>query len=496
MGFDEYLTTPNLIIAVLALGAVGYVLGRMRAVSASGGKAGVLHSRPGYHAAFVMIWTTVPSLLILAAWLVLQPLYVESRALESFPPSVLEDETGASLRMNTVMQIAEGFERLDEERRQALTYGVRDARTALNEVGVPTSASVQIAPFMPRAAKVVFETRRDARRLMSIVIAAVAVLGLVVALARVSTKLRARNSVERSVRVVLIAASTIAILTTFGIVLALIFDTITFFGDVPVADFLFGTTWDPGFGGGASGSRAGGGEFGFLPLLWGTVYVSILALIVAVPIGLFAAIYMAEFASERVRAFAKPVLEVLAGVPTIVYGFFALVTVGPFIRDMVMELSGASISSANAVTAGLVMGIMIIPFVSSLSDDIITAVPQSLRDASLGLGATQAETIKKVVLPAALPGIVAAVLLAASRAIGETMIVVLAAGATANLTLDAFESMTTITVTIVNLLKADVDFTSTPALSAYALGIALFVITLAMNIYALRIVRKYREQYE
>ena len=245
-----------------------------------------------------------------------------------------------------------------------------------------------------------------------------------------------------------------------------------------------------------SRSRGGGeGTFGLLPLLWGTLFISFVALLVAVPIGLFAAIYMAEYANKPVRAIAKPLLEILAGIPTIVYGFFALITVGPFLRDAGAAI-GLSISANSVLTAGLVMGIMLIPFISSLSDDIITAVPQSLRDGSLGLGATRSETIKKVILPAALPGIVGSILLAASRAIGETMIVVMAAGIAANLTANPFEAVTTVTVKIVSQLTGDLEFNSPQTLVAFALGITLFCITLGLNIFALHIVRKYREQYD
>ncbi|MEJ2123606.1 MAG: phosphate ABC transporter permease subunit PstC, partial [Alphaproteobacteria bacterium] len=279
-----------------------------------------------------------------------------------------------------------------------------------------------------------------------------------------------------------------------GIVLSVLFETINFFQSVSIFDFLFGTVWDPRF---SSPGREGGaeGQFGLLPLLWGTLFISAIALLVAVPLGLFSAIYMSEYAHPKLRALFKPLLEILAGIPTIVYGFFALVTVGPFLRDMGAHI-GLSISATSALGAGLVMGIMIIPFVSSLSDDIISAVPQSLREGSYGLGATQSETIRQVVLPAALPGIVGAVLLAGSRAIGETMIVVLAAGIATNLTINPLESVTTITVKIVSQLTGDLEFNTPQTLVAFALGLTLFVITLAMNVYALHIVRKYREQYE
>jgi len=273
----------------------------------------------------------------------------------------------------------------------------------------------------------------------------------------------------------------------------MLFEALHFFHAVSPMKFFFGTVWDPRFSAAGSGNTAG--QFGLLPLLWGTLYISIVALCVAVPVGLFSAIYMSEYASRRVRTVAKPLLEILAGIPTIVYGLFALITFGPFLRDMGAHI-GFNISATSVLTAGLIMGVMLIPFVSSLSDDIINAVPQSLREGSYGLGATQSETVKRVILPAALPGIVGAILLAASRAIGETMIVVMAAGIAANLTLNPFEPVTTITVKIVSQLTGDLEFNSPQTLVAFALGLTLFVFTLSLNIYALYIVRKYREQYE
>jgi len=305
-----------------------------------------------------------------------------------------------------------------------------------------------------------------------------------------------RNRVEQMVRLGLAAAAVAAILVTIGIVFSLLFQTLQFFQYVSLVDFLFGTVWDPRFA--AAGDAQSPGQFGLLPLLAGTAYIALVAMLFAVPIGLYAAIYMAEYASPHARSIIKPLLEILAGIPTIVYGFFALLVVGPWLRDISVALAGGTgfIAAQSVLTAGLVMGIMLIPFVSSLSDDIITAVPNSLRDGSLGLGATRSETIKKVVLPAALPGIVGALLLTASRAIGETMIVVLAAGVAANLSLNPFEAMTTITVKIVNQLTGDLEFNSPQTLVAFALGMSLFLLTLAINVFALYIVRKYREQYE
>ncbi len=292
----------------------------------------------------------------------------------------------------------------------------------------------------------------------------------------------------------LVISSTIAILTTVGIVMSLIFESLRFFEKVSPTEFLFGLEWSP-----QTALRAdqvgSSGAFGAIPLFAGTLLISFLAMCIAGPIGLLSAIYMAEYAPRKVRNTVKPMLEILAGIPTVVYGFFAALTVAPFMRDTGLDL-GLVISSESALAAGLVMGIMIIPFVSSLSDDVINAVPQSLREGSYGLGATKSETIKRVILPAALPGIVGSFMLAISRAIGETMIVVMAAGLGANLTANPFEAVTTVTVQIVTLLVGDQEFDSAKTLAAFALGLVLFCVTLCLNIIALTVVNKYREQYD
>ena len=316
----------------------------------------------------------------------------------------------------------------------------------------------------------------------------VAFIGFAGSLFKITPDYRARTHAESWIKLILIAASVIAILTTVGIVFSMVFEARNFFSQYDWKDFFLSAEWSPNFRGNSS--------LGILPLLWGTLYISFIALIFAVPIGLFAAIYLSEYASRRMRSIAKPAIEILAGIPTIVYGLFALVTVGPFLRDYFAAPMGFGDSASSVMTAGLVMGVMLIPFVSSLSDDIINAVPQTMRDGSLGLGATKSETIRQVVIPAALPGIVGAILLAASRAIGETMIVVLGAGAAARLSLNPFEAMTTVTVKIVSQLTGDTDFASPETLVAFALGMTLFVITLCLNVLALMIVRKYREQYE
>lgn len=320
------------------------------------------------------------------------------------------------------------------------------------------------------------------------VVIGVALLCFAGALLQITPDYRARNHAETWIKLILMAASVIAILTTLGIVFSMLFETRNFFSQYRWQDFFLSSEWSPNF--------RGNSALGILPLLWGTLYISFIALAFAVPIGMFAAIYLSEYASPRMRAIAKPAIELLAGIPTIVYGLFALITVGPFLRDYFAAPLGFGDSASSVMTAGLVMGIMLIPFVSSLSDDIINAVPQAMRDGSLGLGATKSETIRQVVLPAALPGVVGAILLAASRAIGETMIVVLGAGAAARMSLNPFEAMTTVTVKIVSQLTGDTDFASPETLVAFALGLTLFVITLGLNVLALYIVRKYREQYE
>ena len=310
----------------------------------------------------------------------------------------------------------------------------------------------------------------------------------------ISPETRARNKVETVVRWAMIVCASIAILSTVGIVFSVLFESIRFFESVPPTDFLFGTQWSPQTSI-RSDQVGSSGSFGAIPLFVGTLLISAIALFIAVPLGLMSAIYLSEYASSRVRSIAKPTLEILAGIPTVVYGFFAALTVAPFLRQM-GESIGLSVASESALAAGLVMGIMIIPFVSSLSDDVISAVPQAMRDGSYGMGATRSETILQVIIPAALPGIVGGVLLAASRAIGETMIVVMAAGLSAKLTINPLEAVTTVTVQIVTLLTGDQEFDSPKTLAAFALGLGLFVITLLLNFVALRIIRKYREEYE
>lgn len=331
-------------------------------------------------------------------------------------------------------------------------------------------------------------------RTTSVIVLSLSILMIIWGMRKIDIRTPARKVFEKIIETILLLAASIAIMTTVGIVFSVLFESVRFFGEVPITHFMFGTDWSPqtAIRTDQVGSSA---AFGAVPLFVGTMLISLIALVVAVPLGLMSAIYLSEYASGTVRAGVKPVLEILAGIPTVVYGFFAALTVAPFIRDVGTSL-GLSVASESALAAGLVMGIMIIPFVSSLSDDVISAVPQSLREGSLGLGATRSETITKVLIPAALPGIVGGVLLAASRAIGETMIVVMAAGLAANLTVNPLEAVTTVTVQIVTLLTGDQEFDSAKTLAAFALGLMLFVTTLILNVIALHVVRKYREHYE
>ena len=483
-----------LIIAVLAV--AGFIFGRGKALSTADGDARNLHSLPNYYGTNVAMKSAVPALAILVVWLIAQPLLIESQVSSAIPDSAISEGSSRGLVMADVRRVANGLDTavaqgaMTQEYASDLRTEFTDVRSRLAEVGVALGSDVG-APVL-RAAQSYRAMQTTGNVVMTFVVLLVALLGAGYAYMQSHKDFRARNVVEQGTLVILIAAASLAILTTIGILMSLIFNTVEFFRLYPVWDFFLGLQWAPSFSG-----RGGSSELGFVPLLWGTLYISVIALIVAVPIGLFSAIYLSEYASPTGRSIAKPLIEVLAGIPTIVYGLFALLTVGPLLLSVFGDSGLGWMNAGTAVmTAGLVMGIMLIPFVSSLSDDIINAVPQALRDGSYGLGATKSETIRQVVLPAALPGIVGAILLAASRAIGETMIVVLGAGAAAKLSLNPFEAMTTVTAKIVSQLTGDADFSSPEALVAFALGMTLFVITLGLNIFALYIVRKYREQYE
>jgi phosphate transport system permease protein len=485
-----------LLIVLIAISVAGYFLGRSRVMASVQGNSRQLHSLPNYYGLNVVMTTLVPALVLLIAWVLIQPMVAQNHAASMIPDDTYADQGALNLLMSDVRRIADGLDlavksgNMTVEQAKDIQTGTTDIRSRLGEVGVALGSDVD--PAVLTAAQAYRGVTNTGRWLMTVAVLALAAAGFAWSYLRTSKDLRARNLVEHGVLALLVGAASIAILTTLGIVLSLIFNTIEFFKLYPALDFFTSLTWSPSFGGGS--------QLGILPLLWGTLYISLIALLVAVPIGLFAAIYLSEYASSKVRSIVKPLLEVLAGIPTIVYGLFALLTVGP----LLVEIFGAGgllglgwMKGGTAVmTAGIVMGVMLIPFVSSLSDDIINAVPQSMRDGSYGLGATQSETIRQVILPAALPGIVGAILLAASRAIGETMIVVLGAGAAAKLSLNPFEAMTTVTAKIVSQLTGDADFASPEALVAFALGMTLFVITLGLNVFALYIVRKYREQYE
>jgi phosphate transport system permease protein len=321
-----------------------------------------------------------------------------------------------------------------------------------------------------------------------------AAVGLALALRKVEPSLRARNAIEKFVYWTLFAASLVSILTTFGIIISILFEALKFFSQVSVWDFVTGTNWSP-VATFRPGQEAADSQFGSVPLFAGTFMITAIAMTVAIPVGLFAAIYMSEYASYRVRTFAKPLLEILAGIPTVVYGFFAAITVSPMVVE-VANVFGLNASYTNALAPGLVMGIMIIPFISSLSDDVINAIPNSLREGAYALGATKSETIKQIVLPAAFPGIMAAGLLGVSRALGETMIVVMAAGLRPNLTWNPLEDMTTVTVRIVDALTGDQAFDSPETLAAFALGLVLFVVTLTLNLISIIVIRKFRQSYE
>ncbi|VDC30730.1 phosphate ABC transporter permease subunit PstC [Pseudogemmobacter humi] len=485
--------TVLLLLTILAvLAAAGYVLGRRRALAVAGGDPKQLHSLPGFYGWHTAILAFVPGFLVLLLWLVIQPLVIERGVAAHLPESVQADPAARQLALADVRRVASGLDvalsqgALTEGAIAALDASATDLRAKLGEVGVALGAAV--SPEVLAAAKDYREATARAATLRAVVIIALALGGLAWALKRIAPDFWARNRVEKVVLWLLMLASLIAILTTIGIIWSMLSESINFFRQYPIGDFFFGLTWSPKFGGGS--------ELGFIPLFWGTIYITVIALLVAVPLGLFAAIYLAEYASKRTRSWIKPMIEVIAGIPTVVYGLFALITVGPFLRDVFAQPFGLGSSGSSVMTAGVVIGILNIPFISSLSDDIINAVPQSLRDGSFGIGATRSETIRQVVLPAALPGIAGAILMGASRAIGETMIVVMGAGAAAKLSLNPFEAMTTMTVKIVGQLTGDTDFHSPETLVAFALGMTLFVITLCLNVLAVWIVRKYREQYE
>jgi len=450
---------------VLAVALASYLAGRYKAVAA-GGRRNELHSRPGYHGFFVAAWAGIPSLLLVLLWLLLQGPVIDALLMKSLPDA-------------TVQGMSQG--------EQALLLSQIKSVAAGNIFTEPTALVREAADRYNR-------WRMIAQWAMFACVIALALAGLGIARSRIAPQFRARQGVEHIISWLMIACSIVAILTTLGIVISLLIEALRFFDRVSALEFFTGLNWEPQIPI-REGQVTAGGAFGAIPVFTGTLLVAFIAMAVATPIGLLSAIYLTEYADSRVRAVIKPILEILAGIPTVVYGFFAVLTVAPAMREF-GDMVGIPIAPNSALAAGGVMGIMIIPFISSISDDAISAVPLSLREGSLGLGATKGETITRVLLPAAIPGIVGGVLLAVSRAIGETMIVVMAAGIIANLTLNPLEPVTTVTVQIVTLLIGDSEFDNPKTLAAFALGLVLFLVTLGLNLIALRTVRKYREHYE
>lgn len=464
-----------ILLIILGLSLLAFTLGRARGAALAATPIGAspvkgigrVHSRPQYHGAFVALSVLVPAVFVLAMWVSLGGNVIEDKVLQSVP---VTSRPGTDLDRSAFMSEVKGV-------------ASGDIAEAFN-------------PDANAAAKVYTATAANYNLLVGALAATLGALGGLWAFSRLRPDFRARNNVERIVMWLLIVASLVAVLTTLGIVLSLIFESIRFFQKVSIVEFLTGTVWSP-----QTALRAdqvgSSGAFGSVPLFWGTIFIgAIIAMIVAIPLGLMSAIYLTQYAAPRVRSILKPLLEVLAGVPTVVYGFFAALTVAPAVRDFAISIGISSASSESALAAGLVMGVMIIPFVSSMADDAINAVPGAMRDGSFAMGATKSETIRRVLVPAALPGIVGGVMLAVSRAIGETMIVVMAAGLAANLTANPFRSVTTVTAQIVALLTGDQEFDTAKTLSAFALGLVLFVITLLLNVYALSVVKRYREAYE
>ena len=460
------MSTSLILLILVTLSLCGYWLGRRAVIGMTSGDTRRLHSLPRYYGYYVAMLTFLPALLLLTLWVSVDQSLISHLVMASLPESMQQlPHAEKSLLINDIRNLATGN----------ITSG-------------------EASPAMRAAAEHYAHLVKISRTLLPTALLLLAIGGIVLGLKVIHPEHRARPKVEKVIRWALLLSALVAILTTLGIVLSVLFEALRFFQVVPLTDFLFGLEWSPQIA--IREDQVGAsGAFGVVPLLAGTLLIALIALLVAVPIGLMSAIYLAEFAGDRVRTWVKPLLEILAGIPTVVYGFFAALVVAPLVRAA-GEAMGMEVSSESALAAGLVMGIMIIPFVSSLSDDVINAVPRAMRDGSLAMGATHSETLFRVVVPAALPGIVGGILLAASRAIGETMIVVMAAGVGANLTANPLESVTTITVQIVTLLVGDQEFDSPKTLAAFALGLLLFIVTLLLNVLALHVVKKYREAYE
>ncbi len=462
------MTTTQLLLLIIAGAVAVYFLGRGRARRQAAQLGGITHlsALPLFYGTQAAIWCLIPCLAIFCLWLIFDDVLIRELVVRQLPPELTGDAAKLALKIDTIESLAR------------------------NDIG-PKG----LEPSMIQAAASLGNYQEISQLALSVVVVCALIFFGSWGWLRVKPHVKSRVEVERIFMIGLLICAGVAVLTTVGIIVSVLGESILFFKEVPPQDFLFGLEWD----------AQSATSFGAVPLFVGTLLISTIAMIVAVPTGLMSAIYLSEYASPRMRSWVKPLLEILAGIPTVVYGFFAAITVAPWVLHLLggqtfdfvfFQVGPLKVDGEIALVAGLVMGVMIIHFVSSLSDDVINAVPQALRNGSLGLGATQSETIKKVVLPAALPGIVGSILLAVSRAIGETMIVVMAAGMAANLTINPLETVTTITVQIKALLVGDQDFNSVITLSAFALGLMLFATTLALNIFALRVVKKYREQYE
>jgi phosphate transport system permease protein len=452
-----------LLVCLAAFGLTGWLMARTKARQLNTGR-GALHSLPNYHGWHLALWILIPALLGWAIWSMISP--------DMIHRAVMASPDAANLPLNPMDR--------DSILSEAMEIAAHPGTPAFN-------------PLAEKFVGVISTARAKFNWIGTAIVALLAFCGGAYGYTRIKAKFPARTRVEFAILAALLLASLLAIFTTVGIIASLLFETGRFFSMISPVDFLTGLHWNPQDGTGPEVSKS----YGAVPLFWGTIFIgAIIAMVVAIPLGLMSAIYLTQYASAKVRKWVKPLLEILAGVPTVVYGYFAALTVAPLVRDLAVALGMENPSTESALAAGLVMGIMIIPFVSSMADDSIAAVPQAMRDGSLAMGATRSETIKRVLIPAALPGIVAGVMLAISRAIGETMIVVMAAGASANLSANPFASMTTVTYQIVQLLTGDQEFDSAKTLSAFALGLVLFIVTLVLNIIALNVVKRFREAYE
>jgi phosphate transport system permease protein len=466
--FSISMSGTALLFLVFGLGLIAWITGRARAAifvrQGAGKTRGYVNSLPSYHGWYLALWAIIPPLIFLAIWNAVSPALVTNMVLTSPDAAGLPQD---------------GFARA------AILSEARSIALGLQQTAFQAKADALVGPY--RAALSYYQWIGFALTMLLLF------AGAAFAYTRLKPDLRARNKVEKLVMAALLGASLIATLTTIGIFASLILETVRFFQLVSPMEFLFGTRWSPG----ETIDAGGDNGYGAIPLFWGTIFVgAIIAMIVAIPLGLMSAVFLTQYASPKLRKWLKPILEVLAGVPTVVYGYFAALTVAPAVRDFAVAIGFSNAASDNALAAGVVMGVMIIPLISSMADDSIAAVPSSMRDGSFAMGATKSETIKKVLLPAALPGVVGGILLAVSRAIGETMIVVMAAGYTANLTANPFNSISTITVQIKALLTGDINFNGPQVLAAFALGLTLFLVTFLLNFMALRVVKKYREAYD